>query len=807
MNKISTLATVILTSFIDISTFLLVFILPIDHGVLKQEVFSFTFGTSLFDLLLWSYLRFCILMGCCVGILCNTRMAIQRIKSTIKLQIYFGCILSLYCIMKIMYFTTDSKMSARAWVMVVLSLVTCITQYGCWTVLGCIECGSNKKSNLSVNVDEDGSVLETISNTGSESENESDDEEENRNHLDKKEAKKYKTLNTVVKLLKLAKDDAFYLLLAFIFLVGCSVGEIFLPYYTGEVVNFIVIEKSEGKFQKAMLYMALITLATGLASGFRGGMFHYVFARYDFRVQSLLFERIMHMEIGFFDVRKTGEITSRLTSDCTKIGDGITYNLNVFLRSIVKVIGCLFFMINLSVRLSIVTLISIPIIAIISELFGDMYRKLSEKVQNSLAFANETAEESISSMRTVRSFAAEDEEVKRYSSRLMKTYNLRKKESVLLCGYRWCTEVADLAMTLLILYYGGHLVMQGNLTGGHLVSFILYSIEIGTAFEDIGDVYTGLMEAVGASKNVLVYIERKPKVQNNGVLSPPSGIIGNVEFKNVSFSYPSRADITVLNDINFSINQGELVALVGPSGGGKSSIVNLLEHFYESTSGQILIDNVDVKLYNHKFIHSKMSLVQQEPVLFARTISENIAYGIDNVDVDLMKNAAVMSNAHDFIELMPKSYATETGERGIQLSGGQKQRIAIARAMIRDPAILILDEATSALDSESEYLVQQAINKNLSGRTVLVIAHRLSTVERADKILVIEKGKIVERGKHNELIEKNGVYAGLVKRQLLGLDDQVKPEADANDPLTSSSSSGSSNSSLSGSPRTTNHRI
>ena len=798
MGRVLTLLSVILLAVVDLVTFLLLFILPVDKEDARKEMTSFEFSSSTFDLLLWSCLRFCMLIGCCCAVVFNASAAVNRIKNSSRLPIYLGCAQSIYCVMKIMYFTTDGHLDTRAWLMIGICLFTSITQYAGWEILGNVSVSamsSRKVKLLSVNAnsfvynntlssgsnishEKDGVDGNDSDKDDEESDDDGDTNDKDRcNRLDRKEAKKYKTFGTVLKLFKLAKDDALYLLLAFVFLVCCSTGEIFLPFYTGEVINYIVIDKSTEKFQGAMLYMALITLATGLASGMRGGTFHYVYARYDFRIQTLLFERIMQMEIGFFDMRKTGEITSRLTSDCTKIGDGITYNLNVFLRSAVKIIGILFFMFKLSWRLSIVTLISIPIVAILSEVFGEAYRKLSEKVQNSLAYANETAEEVISSMRTVRSFAGEDEETKRYSDRLKKTYKLRVKESVLICLYRWATELTELAMTLVILYFGGHLVIQGRLSGGHLVSFILYSIEIGYAFDSIGDVYTGLMEAVGASKNVLVYIERKPEVKNDGTFEPDSGIAGNVEFRHVSFAYPSRVDIPVLHDINFSISKGEVVALVGPSGGGKSSIVNLLEHFYETTNGHVLIDNIDVRRYDHKFIHSNVSLVQQEPVLFARTISDNISYGMQKpIAKDLIVNTAKMANAHEFVSVMPNAYETETGERGIQLSGGQKQRIAIGRALIRNPSILLLDEATSALDSESEHLVQQAINRNLSGRSVLVIAHRLSTVEKADKIIVIDKGKIVEMGKHHELIQNSGVYAGLVKRQLLGASDEKKCE-------------------------------
>ena len=772
MEKLTAIIVTIFLSNGELAAFILIYVLMNTRKELMKGIFEFQFRESSFDLLIISLIRYCIIVGAFSGLFYDKGAAVKRIIKTSKLIIYFSCLVAIYIVLKILYCAEDTNLGISTWLLIGLLFVSCFTIYLYWKMLCSIRRPSATfKKSLLVNskecVEEDSLSESSSSSCSSKDENQSN---ENLNDLDKKQASSFSTGSTVWKLLKMARNDVFYLFLALLSLIVCSAGQIFLPYYTGQVVNYIVIEKSVEKFKESMMYMALITVFAGFTSGTRAGLFTFVNGRYMIRLQKKLFSHIIKMEIGFFDQRKTGEITSRLTSDCTKVGDGVGLNVNVFLRNVVKIIGVLFFMLKISWKLSIVTLVSIPVIAVISEAFGEKYRKLSEKVQNSLAKANENADEAISNIRTVRSFAAEEQESKRYGERLDVAYKLYKEESIIVCFYRWCTEITDLAMTLLILYYGGHLVIRNELSGGSLVSFILYSIELGFAFEEIGDVYTGVMEAVGASKNVLVYIERKPKIDFDGQIKDIN-VLGNIKFQNVSFSYPSRENMKILDDVSFEAEKGEVVALVGPSGGGKSSIVNLLEHFYESSHGKILIDNIPLKSYEHHFLHKKMSLVQQEPVLFARTIRENISYGCQHdCKLEDIVNSAIMANAHLFIEGMPEKYDTETGEKGVQLSGGQKQRIAIARALIRNPSILILDEATSALDSESEYIVQQAINKNLLGRTVIIIAHRLSTIEKADKILVIDKGKIVEQGTHKDLLSCGGLYSQLVKRQLLGVD-------------------------------------
>lgn len=622
------------------------------------------------------------------------------------------------------------------------------------------------------------------------------------------EPKVTKTKVSLKRLLSLSRSDFHYICVAFLFLLMAAVGEMFIPYYTGEVIDSIAIDKDKAKFHKSIVIMTAISFVTAICSGFRGGIFTLVMGRFYIRVNKLLFGSLVRQEIGFFDKTRTGDIVSRLTSDTGKMGEQVSLNINVFLRNVVTAVGVCIVMFRLSWKLTVLSLIGIPVVAVISDVYGKYFQRLSKKVQTSIAKANEVAEEVISAMRTVRSFANERGAREDYARKLDTTYALKVKEAVAYGGYSWCTQVLELAMDAVTLYYGGRLVMGGELSGGRLVSFILYQLSLGSAIEEIGDVYTGLVDAVGAAEKVFEYIDREPEIPNDGRLAPAE-FRGSVEFRNVSFVYPSRPESVVLRDVSFSVEAGEMVAIVGSSGGGKSTCVNLLEHFYEPSSGEVLIDGNSVKDYDHDYLHRKIALVGQEPVLFARTLKENIAYNVrrgglpDSELDDLVRRAAEVSNAHDFIAELSRGYETQAGEKGQQLSGGQKQRVAIARALIREPAIVVFDEATSALDAESEHKIQEAMHRNLKGRTLIVVAHRLSTIEKADRIIVLSKGELVEMGTHARLVENGGTYAELVKHQLLrkGEDEDVTNESpscqdlrhEVLDPSLSDSASSSSN--------------
>lgn len=733
-----------------------------------SQVKDFKFCSSVFDLWILSLVRSCALLGATFGLLfAKHKMdAVSRIILLKKPWLYYSIGVVVFVVVKFLLSTEcslDKNSKIWQWCFMGWTVGSTVMANGLWYLLSKIKVlGMSTEHEI-------GSIQERESLLDVGDFNDSDGGAPSDENQTKKE--KESTISAW-RLMSYCKPDIPHISLASLFLLLAATGEIFIPYYTGQVIDSIAIEKDKAKFMTSILIMTLISLGTAIAAGLRGGMFTLIAARFTKRISNILFGSIVKQEIGFFDSTKTGDIVSRLTSDTTKMSDQVGLNINVFLRNCVQSIGTCVFMFKLSWKLTIVTLIGLPLVAFISDIYGEYYKKLSTQVQEATAKANEIAAEVVSSMKTVRSFANEDGEYKRYENKQESIYKLRIKESFLYGGYRWCTEILSLALDVVVLLYGGHLVLEGELSGGYLVSFILYQLQLSFYIDEVGEIYTGLMEAVGASQKVFELIDRKPKIQNNGIVTP-SEVLGEVRFQNVSFSYPTRPDISVLNNVSFSVTPGEVIALVGPSGGGKSTCISLLEHFYEPTTGEVLIDSIPVKNFEHKYLHSKVALVGQEPVLFARSVKENIAYGLDSdgeIDQSLVENVTRLANAHSFISDMPEGYDTETGEKGLQLSGGQKQRVAIARALVRNPRILLLDEATSALDAESEHLVQDAIYKNLTGHTVLIIAHRLSTIEKADKIIVIDQGKVIAQGKHRELVEQNGLYAKLVRRQMLGLE-------------------------------------
>jgi ATP-binding cassette subfamily B protein len=391
-------------------------------------------------------------------------------------------------------------------------------------------------------------------------------------------------------------------------------------------------------------------------------------------------------------------------------------------------------------------------------------RGLSRKVQDAIAASNVVAEETIAGIRTVRSFARESHEKDRYEKAVDRSYRLAVKRAFAVGGFRGFINFVGYGAVTLIVWYGGRMVAGGDMTIGELTAFLLYAGIVAVSIGALATIYAEFMRAAGSSQRIFELLDQKGSVEAGGG-EPLGEVTGSLHFERVNFSYPARPDVTVLRDFELAVVPGEVVALVGPSGAGKSTVASLLPRFYDPTQGRITLDGTDLKSFDTRSLRQKIGAVMQEPVLFAESIAENIRYGRPDASDAEVRRAARDANAASFIEEFPEEYDTLVGERGIRLSGGQKQRIAVARAVLKDPRILILDEATSALDAESEHLVYEALDRLMEGRTTIVIAHRLSTVRNADRVVVLDQGTVVEVGSHTDLMSVNGLYRRLVERQ------------------------------------------
>jgi len=574
---------------------------------------------------------------------------------------------------------------------------------------------------------------------------------------------------TVRFLLRLSLPDVHIMMAAFSAGAVAALAAALIPYYSGLIIDYASIDPDRPKFVSTIIRLVVVAALCGLFTGIRGGLFTVVMANLKMRLRTRLFHSLMQMEVGFFDTTKTGDITSRLSADTATVSEQIGLNVNVMMRSATQAALVVGFMARASWRLTIVTFIVVPFITIISKVYGAYFSKLSKVVQTSLAEANSMAEEVLSSMTTVKAHAAQYSAEKDYSDKLQSYYSLQMREARAYLGYAASTTFLPTAVSAVVLYFGGMLVLDGMMSPGSLVSFMLYQQTLSFTFQSIGDVFSCLMTAVGAADKVVELMNRKPGINPGSGFIPPS-FSGKVELREVVLRYPARPHITVLAGLSFVIKPGEVVALVGSSGGGKSSVVKLLERFYLPQSGQVLLDDRDIGQYDDRWLRRQVALVSQEPTLYGRSIKRNILYGMEELSdapgQEEVEEAARQANAHAFITSFPDGYETNCGEKGLQLSGGQKQRIAIARALVRKPRVLLLDEATSALDADSEAVVQEALDRMMQHRTTLIIAHRLSTVQNADRIIVISHGTVQEIGTHESLVEKGGTYAALVRRQL-----------------------------------------
>lgn len=540
-------------------------------------------------------------------------------------------------------------------------------------------------------------------------------------------------------------------------------GNLAVPWIIKDVIDQVLINKDMAMLNIIAIGILIIFFLRGIFFFGQTYLMSYIGQRVIIDIREAVYRQLQRLSLAYFDRRQTGAIMSSVTNDVSALQAALVDSMVEMVTEAMILIGSLGAMFFLHWKLSLLTLITMPLVLQAINTFGKKLRKAGRVLQERAADITAILQETISGIRVIRSFAREDYETDRFKQENFYNFRAQMKTSQLLATLTPVIEFLSAIGVTVIIWYGGMEVIDGNLTSGALIAFLIYVVNLANPVKRLSKVYGNIQKSLAAAERVFAILDTEPDIKDMpGAVVLPE-IEGHVTLQHLSFAYsPGQY---ALRDVSLEVKPGQTIAIVGPSGAGKTTIANLLPRFYEATEGSILVDGKDIRTVTMQSLRQQIGIVPQETVLFNGTVYDNILYGRLDATHEEVIAAAKAANAHNFIERMPDQYQTQIGERGAKLSGGQRQRISIARAILKDPRILILDEATSALDTESEKLVQQALDKLMIGRTSFVIAHRLSTVQRADMIVVLDKGRLVEQGTHSELLASGGLYSTLYQVQ------------------------------------------